>query len=495
MKPERIAPKGITFDDVLLEPGYSDFVPKEADVRTQLTRNIRINIPIISSPMDTVTESELAIALAQEGGLGVIHKNMTVAQQTREVDKVKRSENGIIVDPVTLPPDATVGEARGIMEQQHISGVPIVVKGGQLKGILTRRDLRFLTDNNQRISEVMTKDNLVTAQENTTLEAAERILTENKVEKLLLVDDDYRLKGLITIKDIDKQMAFPSACKDARGRLRVGAAVGVHDFERAESLIKAGVDVLVVDSAHGHSRNVIETVREVKKRFGIDVIAGNIATADGARALIDAGADALKVGIGPGSICTTRVISGVGVPQITAIMEATRAAEGTGVPLIADGGIRYSGDITKAIAAGANCVMIGGLFAGLEESPGQTIIYKGRSFKVYRGMGSLGAMMAGSSDRYQQTRTTGNGKLVPEGVEGRVPYKGPLSDFVYQLVGGLRAGMGYCGTRTIEELRTKPRMIPISGASVQESHPHDIYITQESPNYSSRAEHADTDSL
>jgi len=491
----RIAAQGITFDDVLLEPGFSDFVPKDADVRTKLTRSISINIPIISSPMDTVTESELAIALAQEGGIGIIHKNMSVPHQTREVDKVKRSENGIITDPITLPPDETVGTARRIMEQQHISGVPITVKG-YLKGILTRRDLRFLTDNSQRLSEVMTKDNLVTAAENTTLEAAEKILTENKVEKLLLVDDEYRLKGLITIKDIDKQMTYPNACKDGRGRLRVGAAVGVHDYERAESLIRAGVDVLVVDSAHGHSRNVIDSVREVKRRYNIDVIAGNIATAAGARALIEAGADAVKVGIGPGSICTTRVISGVGVPQISAVFEAVSAAASAGVPLIADGGIRYSGDITKAIAAGADAVMIGGLFAGLSESPGQTIIYKGRSFKTYRGMGSLGAMMAGSGDRYQQeqqNRSSDTGKLVPEGVEGRVPYKGPLSDFVYQLVGGLRAGMGYCGTRTIEELRTRTRFIQISGASMQESHPHDIHITQESPNYSSRVEYLDSD--
>jgi IMP dehydrogenase len=499
MMTERIVGQGITFDDVLLLPGYSDFLPREADVRTNLTRQIRLNIPIVSSPMDTVTESELAIALAQEGGIGIIHKNMSIQQQTHEVDKVKRSENGIITDPITLPPDETVGTARRIMEQQHISGVPIVVEGGYLRGILTRRDLRFLTDNGQRISEVMTKDNLVTAPENTTLEAAEKILTENKVEKLLLVDDEYRLKGLITIKDIDKQMTFPNACKDSRGRLRVGAAVGVHDYERAESLIRAGVDVLVVDSAHGHSRNVLETVREVKRQFGIEVIAGNVGTYEGAKALIDAGADAVKVGIGPGSICTTRIISGVGVPQITAVFEASRATQGAGVPLIADGGIRYSGDITKAIAAGANAVMIGGLFAGLAESPGQMIIYKGRSFKVYRGMGSLGAMMAGSSDRYQQGSAKGKstelGKLVPEGVEGRVPYKGPLAGFVYQLVGGLRAGMGYCGTRTIEELRTRTRFIQISGASVQESHPHDIYITQESPNYSSRSEPLEADGI
>jgi IMP dehydrogenase len=494
MSDNRIAYKAITFDDVLLEPGYSDVVPKDVDVRTQVTRNIRINIPIVSSPMDTVTESELAIALAQEGGIGIIHKNMSVPQQTREVDKVKRSENGIIVDPITLPPDETVGTARRIMEQQNISGVPITVKG-YLKGILTRRDLRFLTDNSQRLSEVMTKENLVTSAENTTLEDAERILTENKVEKLLLVDDEYRLKGLITIKDIDKQLTFPNACKDARGRLRVGAAAGVHDYERAESLIRAGVDVLVVDSAHGHSRNVIETVREMKRRFDIDIIAGNIATAEGAKALVEAGADAVKVGIGPGSICTTRVISGVGVPQVTAVMEAVRGLAGTDVPLIADGGIRYSGDMTKAIAAGAHAVMIGGLFAGLEESPGQMILYKGRSFKIYRGMGSLGAMVSGSADRYGAGKTTESGKLVPEGVEGRVPYKGSLSAFVYQLVGGLRAGMGYCGTRTIEEMRTRPRFIEVTAASVQESHPHDISITQEAPNYSVRSSQDDSDGM
>jgi IMP dehydrogenase len=487
---DRIAYQGITFDDVLLEPAYSDVIPRDVDVRTQVTRNIRLNLPILSSPMDTVTESELAIALAQEGGIGIIHKNMPIERQTREVDKVKRSENGIITDPITLPPDATVGTARGIMEQQNIGGVPITVDG-HLRGILTRRDLRFLTDNNQRLEEVMTRDNLVTAPEHTTLEAAERILTENKVEKLLLVDENYKLRGLITIKDIDKLTNFPQACKDKRGRLRVGAAVGVHDYERAESLIRAGVDVLVVDSAHGHSSNVLETVTGIKKRFAIDVIAGNVATAEGARALVKAGADAVKVGIGPGSICTTRVISGVGVPQITAIYQAAQGAVDSGVPLIADGGIRYSGDITKALAAGAHCVMLGSLLAGLAESPGQTIIYRGRSFKTYRGMGSLGAMVSGSGDRYQQAN--GNrSKLVPEGVEGRVPYKGPLAPFVYQLIGGLRAGMGYCGTRNIEELRTRTRFIVVSGAAVQESHPHDIVITQEAPNYSS-AEYAGTD--
>jgi IMP dehydrogenase len=456
------------------------------DIRTQLTRTIKLNLPILSSPMDTVTESGLAIALAQEGGLGIIHKNMPIADQTREVDKVKRSENGIITDPITLPPDEPVGNARKIMEEHQISGVPITVNGF-LKGILTRRDLRFLTNLNQRISEVMTKENLVTAPEHTTLEEAERILTANKVEKLLLVDDKYRLKGLITIKDIDKLSKFPNACKDPRGRLRAGAAIGVHDYERADSLIHAGVDLLVVDSAHGHSANVIDTVAELKRRFEIDVIAGNVATAEGARALLDAGADAVKVGIGPGSICTTRVVSGVGVPQITAIHEATRGVGGQ-VPIIADGGIRYSGDISKAIAAGAHSVMLGSLLAGLAESPGQTIIYKGRSFKTYRGMGSLGAMMAGSKDRYRQDGGGGRDKLVPEGVEGRVPYKGPLAPFIYQLVGGLRAGMGYCGTRNIEELRTRSRFIQVSAASVQESHPHDIAITQEAPNYSSRAD-------
>ena len=482
---DRIAYQGITFDDVLLEPGYSEVLPRDVDVRTMLTRRIRLNIPIVSSPMDTVTESELAIALAQEGGIGIIHKNMAIALQAREVDKVKRSENGIITDPITLTPDETVETARKIMDDQHISGIPITIDG-HLKGIITKRDLRFITDNHQRLSEVMTKDTLVTAPENTTLEAAERILTENKVEKLLLVDEKYKLRGLITIRDIDKMSAFPSACKDQRGRLRTGAAISVNDYERAEALIKADVDVLVVDSAHGHTSNVIDTVKQIKKRFDIDVIAGNIATVEGAKALLDAGADAVKVGIGPGSICTTRVISGVGVPQITAIASACQGLQGSGVPIIADGGIRYSGDIVKALAAGGHTVMLGSLLAGLAESPGQLIIYKGRSFKTYRGMGSIGAMVAGSSERYRQGGNN-SGKLVPEGVEGRVPYKGNLAPFVYQLVGGLRAGMGYCGARNIEELRTKTQFILVSGASVQESHPHDILITQEAPNYSSRS--------
>jgi IMP dehydrogenase len=491
---DRIAYQGITFDDVLLEPGYSELMPQDVDTTSQATSRIALNIPILSAPMDTVTEAELAIALAQEGGLGVIHKNMSVEEQTREVDKVKRSENGIIVDPITLPPDATVGEARTIMRGHNISGVPITVNG-YLRGILTRRDLRFLESNDLRIDEVMTKDNLVTAPADTSLKEADRILTKNKVEKLLLVDDEYRLKGLITIKDIDKLYRYPHACKDARGRLRVGAAVGVLDFERISSLLNAGVDVLVVDSAHGHTKNVIETVRRIKRSFDIQVVAGNVATGDGARALIDAGADAVKVGIGPGSICTTRVVSGVGVPQVTAIYQTAKAVAGR-VPIIADGGIRYSGDITKALAAGAHAVMIGGLFAGLAESPGDTIIYRGRSFKTYRGMGSLGAMAKGSHERYRQdigartqdhreNKSTPTQKLVPEGVEGRVPYKGPLADFVFQLIGGLRAGMGYCGTHTIKELRTRTRFIQVTAASVQESHPHDIVITQEAPNYSS----------
>jgi len=490
---DRIAYQGITFDDVLLEPGYSELLPHQVDTKSQLTARIALNIPIVSSPMDTVTEAELAIALAQEGGLGVIHKNMSIEEHTREVDKVKRSENGIIVDPITLPPDATVGEARKIMRGHNISGVPITV-GGFLRGILTRRDLRFLESNDLQIEEVMTKDNLVTAPADTSLEKADRILTKNKVEKLLLVDDEYRLKGLITIKDIDKLHRYPHACKDTRGRLRVGAAVGVHDYERIDSLLNAGVDVLVVDSAHGHTRNVVETVRRIKHKFDIQVVAGNVATGEGTRCLIEAGADAVKVGIGPGSICTTRVVSGVGVPQITAIYQSAKAAAGK-VPIIADGGIRYSGDITKAIAAGAHVVMIGGLFAGLAESPGDTIIYRGRSFKTYRGMGSIGAMAKGSHERYRQepgariqdkdSKSTSNQKLVPEGVEGRVPYKGPLADFVFQLVGGLRAGMGYCGARTTEELRTKTRFIQVTSASVLESHPHDIVITQEAPNYSS----------
>ena len=481
----KIVSRAITFDDVLLEPRYSQVVPAEVNVSSQLTSKIRLNIPILSSPMDTVTESEMAIALAQEGGLGVIHKNMTVERQTDEVDKVKRSANGIIFDPVTLPPEATVARAREVMQQYNVSGVPITTGGKRLAGIITRRDLRFLEANDMKVSEVMTRDKLVTATGTVTLEEAEKILMANKVEKLLLVDENYTLTGLITIKDIDMMKRFPQACKDRQGRLRVGAAVGVHDFERAESLIAKDVDVLVVDSAHGHSANVIETVKRIKKQWNIEVVAGNVATAEGCRDLIGAGADAVKIGIGPGSICTTRVISGVGVPQVTAILQAAEAAASAGIPLVADGGIRYSGDLTKAIAAGAHTVMIGGLLAGVAESPGQQILYQGRTFKVYRGMGSLGAMVKGSSERYRQAGGgRGPDKLVPEGVEGRVPFKGALSAFIYQLVGGLRAGMGYCGARTIDELRKDARFIQVSPASVRESHPHDIAITQEAPNYS-----------
>ena len=481
---DKLAYSGITFDDVLLEPRYSDFMPAEADVSTNLTKNIRLKTPLLSSPMDTVTESEMAIALAKVGGLGVIHKNMDIDAQSEEVTKVKRSANGIIVDPVTLHPNDDVAAAKHLMDQQNVSGVPIVEANGRLAGIITRRDLRFLESGATPIKNVMTRENLVTGTGTLTLEEAEKILTDKKVEKLLLVDDDYKLTGLITIKDIDMMKRYPNACKDAGGRLRVGAAVGVFDYERAEQLIARGVDVLIVDSAHGHSSNVMETVREIKRRWTIDVVAGNVATYDGCRDLIEAGADAVKVGIGPGSICTTRVISGVGVPQITAIFNAHKAAEAAGVPVIADGGIRYSGDITKALAAGASAVMIGGLFAGLAESPGRTILYQGRTFKVYRGMGSIGAMVKGSSERYRQSGQESLLKLVPEGVEGRVPFKGALADYVYQLVGGLRAGMGYCGTRNIDELRKDARFIKITSATVRENHPHDIAITQEAPNYS-----------
>ena len=479
---DKLVGEGITFDDVLLVPARSSVVPKDVDTSTNLTRSIRLNIPLLSAPMDTVTESALAIALAQEGGLGVIHKNLSVEAQAREVEKVKRSENGIITDPVTLPPSVSTAQARRLMEDHNISGIPIVGEGGKLVGILTRRDMKFVHEE-EKIANVMTRTNLVTAPPATSLDQAAEILYRAKVEKLLLVDKSGKLAGLITMRDIDKMRQFPRACKDARGRLRVGAAVGVHDEERIDALIRNGVDVIVVDTAHGHSDNVIQAVQTVKSRHKIDVIAGNIATAEAAKDLIAAGADALKVGIGPGSICTTRVISGVGVPQITAIRECAKVADAKDIPVIADGGIRHSGDITKAIAAGASAVMMGSLFAGLDESPGATVIYKGRRFKVYRGMGSLGAMVSGSADRYGQTDADRREKLVPEGVEGRVPYRGPLGDFVYQMVGGLRAGMGYCGTATIEELRAKAVFVRISAASLAENHPHDILITQEAPNY------------
>ena len=483
MDKSKIVAEGITFDDVLLIPAKSDFVPSQAETSTQLTNNIKINIPVVSAAMDTVTEAALAIALAQEGGVGIIHKNLSVEAQRIEVAKVKRSEHGVILDPVTLTPAEPVRRAQELMNEQNVSGIPII-DGKKLVGILTRRDLKFLKDYDVKISEIMTKTNLVTASAETTLEQAKGILQKHKVEKLLLVNADAELAGLITMRDIDRVQQYPLAARDRRGRLRVGAAVGVGDYERIEALIKAEVDVVVVDTAHGHSQNVIDTVKKIKSRYKIDVIAGNIATATAAEDLIAAGANAVKVGIGPGAICTTRVISGVGVPQISAIINCARAAQKHNIPVIADGGIKQSGDITKAIAAGASSVMIGSLFAGLKESPGQLVIYKGRQFKEYRGMGSLGAMVKGSAERYGQKSSAERDKLVPEGVEGRVPYRGTLGDFVYQLVGGLRAGMGYCGARNIEELRKNGRFVRVSAASVSESHPHDIQITKEAPNYS-----------
>lgn len=483
MNSKKIVAEGITFDDVLLIPAKSDFVPSQADTSTTLTRNVQINIPIVSAAMDTVTESALAIALAQEGGVGIIHKNLSIEAQKREVAKVKRSEHGVIGDPVTLSPGEPVRRAQELMQEQNVSGVPIV-EGKKLVGILTRRDLKFLPDYDAKISTVMTKTNLVTGPADTKLEQAKEMLQKRKVEKLLLVNDRGELAGLITMRDIDRVQQYPRAARDHRGRLRVGAAVSVHDYDRVEALIEADVDIICVDTAHGHSQNVVDTVRKIKARHKIDVIAGNIATGDAARALIDAGADAVKVGIGPGAICTTRIISGVGVPQVSAILDVAEVANKMGVPVIADGGIKQSGDITKSIAAGASSVMIGSLFAGLKESPGQLVIYKGRQFKEYRGMGSLGAMVKGSAERYGQSSQTEVSKLVPEGVEGRVPYRGMLSEFVYQLVGGLRAGMGYCGTPSIQDLMEKGRFVRISSASVGESHPHDIQITKEAPNYS-----------
>jgi len=483
MDKSKIVAEAITFDDVLLLPAKSDFVPSQADTSTQLTNNITINIPIVSAAMDTVTESALAIALAQEGGIGIIHKNMSIEAQKREVAKVKRSEHGVILDPVTLSPGQPVRKAQELMNEQNVSGIPIV-NGKKLVGILTRRDLKFLKDYDVEISSIMTKNNLVTGPAGTTLEQAKEILQQHKVEKLLLVNDRGELVGLITMRDIDRVQQYPRAARDSRGRLRVGAAVSVHDYQRIEALIAADVDIIVVDTAHGHSQNVIDTVKKIKAKHDIDVIAGNIATAEAAQDLIEAGANAVKVGIGPGAICTTRIISGVGVPQISAIINCAEAAHRHKIPVVADGGIRHSGDITKAIAAGASSVMIGALFAGLKESPGQLVIYKGRQFKEYRGMGSLGAMVKGSAERYGQKNTAEEGKLVPEGVEGRVPCRGALSDFIYQLVGGLRAGMGYCGARNIEELMKNGRFVRVSAASVAESHPHDIQITKEAPNYS-----------
>jgi IMP dehydrogenase len=476
-------PEGLTFDDVLLLPARSGVLPLTADTRTQLTARITLNIPIVSAAMDTVTESRLAIALAQQGGLGIIHRTLSVDRQAIEVDKVKRSESGMIVDPVTIGPRQKIAEALEIMAKYKISGVP-VTEDGKLVGILTNRDLRFETRTDLKVEERMTRENLVTVPVGTTLEEAERILHQHRIEKLPVVDENYMLKGLITVKDIQKKIQYPHAAKDSHGRLRVGGAVGVTGdyLERAQELVRAQADVVVVDTAHGHSERVLEAVKTIKKRLpDADVIAGNVASFEGARDLIDLGVAALKVGIGPGSICTTRVVSGAGVPQITAIAECARAARKASIPLIADGGIKFSGDVTKAIAAGASVVMIGSLFAGTEESPGETILYQGRTFKSYRGMGSLGAMQEGSRDRYGQEESTS--KLVPEGIEGRVPYKGLLADMVQQLVGGLRSGMGYSGCATIPELQQRGRFIRISSAGLRESHVHDVIITKEAPNY------------
>jgi IMP dehydrogenase len=498
---QKIVAEGVTFDDVLLLPRYSDVVPVQAETSTQLTRSIRLTIPLVSAPMDTVTESALAIALAQQGGIGVIHRNIPVEVQAREVQKVKRSANGVIADPLTLSPEDPVAKARQLMGRFHVSGFPVTEGGapkGKVLGILTRRDLKFVENDQTPVGSVMTSGRIITAAPGTTLAEAEKVLNKHKVEKLLLVDGDGKLAGMITMRDIDRLGEFPHALLDGRGRLRCGGAVGVDQYDRAEALVAADVDVLVVDTSHGHSENVLRTVRTLKKKFKIEVIAGNIATADAARALVDAGADAVKAGIGPGSICTTRVVTGVGVPQLTAIMESVRGVGNSGVSVIADGGIRQSGDIAKAIAAGASAVMMGSMFAGLDEAPGEMVIRQGRRYKSYRGMGSEGAMNAGSADRYQQHAGAAQGgvdspptlitdkakqKFVPEGVEGLIAYRGPLSEFVYQMVGGLKASMGYVGCKTIAEMHQHARFIKVSGATVVENHPHDIKITKESPNY------------
>ncbi len=488
MLPEKIR-QGLTFDDVLLLPAKSDVIPSEVELETRLTRNINLSVPLLSAAMDTVTESRTAIAMAQEGGIGIIHKNMDVHEQAGEVDKVKKSESGMIVDPITMHPDQKIHEALELMSKYRISGLPITANGkkrGKLVGILTNRDLRFETNLDRKVSDVMTRENLVTVSEGIDLEKAKSLLHEHRIEKLLVVDDKYNLTGLITIKDIEKSRKYPNACKDAMGRLRVGAAVGVGaDLkERSEALIAAGVDLLCVDTAHGHSEGVIQAVRILKKRHpDMDLMAGNVATGEAAKALGDAGADAVKIGVGPGSICTTRVVSGVGVPQISAINECARAVEGTDITVVADGGIKFSGDVVKAIAAGAHSVMIGSLFAGTDESPGELVLFQGRSYKVYRGMGSIEAMKLGSSDRYFQESGVMDGKLVPEGIEGRVPHRGPLSATVFQLVGGLRSGMGYTGSRDLEELRNDARFLRITAAGLKESHVHDVIITKEAPNY------------
>jgi IMP dehydrogenase len=478
---EGLPPEGLTFDDVLLLPAYSSVLPADVDVTTNLSRHIRLNIPVVSAAMDTVTESRLAIALARQGGIGFIHRNMSIARQAEEVDKLKRSESGMIVDPVTISPSSLIAEALEMMAKYRVSGLP-VMEGPRVVGIVTNRDLRFLSRTDRPVSTVMTKENLVTVPVGTTLAEAEKILQQHRVEKLLVVDGDFRLKGLITVKDIQKKLQYPNAAKDEHGRLRVGAAIGATgDFlERAEELKKTNVDVLVIDTAHGHTERVLAAIQAVRKKMPeMELIAGNVATYEGARALVELGVDAIKVGIGPGSICTTRVVTGAGVPQLTAIAECARAARPEGVPIIADGGIKYSGDVTKAVAAGASTVMIGSLFAGTDESPGEMVLFQGRSFKSYRGMGSLGAMSGGSADRYAQDQ----GKLVPEGVEGRVPYKGSLAPMVEQLVGGLRSGMGYCGCSKISEMQERARFLRITAAGLRESHVHDVIVTKEAPNY------------
>lgn len=484
MRAKKIIGEAITYDDVLLVPAKSSVLPRDVDVSTRLTRNIRLNIPLLSAAMDTVTESEMAIALAREGGIGIIHKNLTIDRQAEEVDKVKRSESGMIMNPVTLTADKTVGDVLDLMTKFSVSGIPIVAEG-KLVGILTNRDLRFQPNRSLKVADVMTSTNLITAPIGTTLEEAEVILQKHKIEKLPVVDKAGKLKGLITFKDIQKKKRYPNACKDKHGRLRVGAAVGVtvDTMDRVDALVKAGVDVVIIDTAHGHSKGVIEMLKRVKAKFPIDVIAGNVGTAEAAKDLIKAGADCVKVGIGPGSICTTRVVAGVGVPQVTAVMECAAAAKKFDIPVIADGGIKQTGDIAKAIAAGADCVMIGGLFAGLQESPGEKVLYEGRTYKLYRGMGSIDAMKEGSKDRYFQDVEDDVQKLVPEGIEGRVPFKGELSATVYQMVGGLRAAMGYCGAEDISSFKEKAQFVKMSSAGLRESHPHDIHITKEAPNY------------
>ncbi len=491
----KILYEALTFDDVLLVPARSAVLPREADVRTRLTKSVALNVPLLSAAMDTVSESEMAIALAREGGISVIHKNMTIERQASEVDRVKRSESGMIKNPITLTENATVKDALDMMARYSISGIPVIENGSanlqskKLRGIITNRDLRFKPDLHQKIADIMTKENLITAEVGTTLDEAEEILQHHKIEKLLIVDKEGNLQGLITFKDIQKKKKFPNACKDEQGRLRVAAAVGIraNTLQRVEALVNAGVDAIVVDTAHGHSEAVLKMVEAIRKKFPtLAIIAGNVATAEGVRDLVAAGADCVKVGIGPGSICTTRIVAGVGVPQLSAIMNCYEEAAKTNTPIIADGGIKYSGDFVKALAAGADSVMIGSLFAGVDESPGETILYEGRKFKSYRGMGSLGAMSEaeGSSDRYFQDAEDDVKKFVPEGIEGRVPYKGSLSEVVYQLIGGLRAAMGYCGAKTIEDLKTKTKFVKITNAGLRESHPHSVFITKESPNYS-----------